>query len=75
MTRFISGTYDEFSRRFRLPIEAGQHRDSSSSHVSLMRRRVYALNRRVQPIIHRRDFDVLRTFLPPKFEYSRSTVD
>ena len=34
-----------------------------------MRRRIYALNRRLQPVIHRQGFDVLRSFLPPKFEY------
>jgi len=34
-----------------------------------MRRRAYALNQRLKTILHRRDFDVLRAFLPPKFEY------
>jgi hypothetical protein len=34
-----------------------------------MRRRIYALNRRLQTVIHRQGFDVLRSFLPPKFEY------
>jgi len=63
------GTEYEFSYQFRTPIEAGQHRDSSSRDVAFMRRRIYALNRRLQTVIHRQGFDVLRSFLPPKFEY------
>jgi len=63
------GTESEFSDQFRKPIEAGQHRDSSYSDVAYMRRRIFALNRRLQTVIHRQGFDVLRSFLPPKFEY------
>jgi SNF2 family DNA or RNA helicase len=63
------GTEYEFSEQFRKPIEAGQHRDSSHSDVAYMRRRIFALNRRLQTVIHRQGFDVLRSFLPPKFEY------
>ena len=45
-----------------------------------MRRRIFALNRRLQTVIHRRGFDVLRSFLPPKFEYGngierRNSID
>ncbi|CAF1224117.1 unnamed protein product [Rotaria sordida] len=64
------GTEHEFSRNFRIPIEAGQHKDSSPGDVAYMRRRAYALNQRLKTILHRRDFDVLRSFLPPKFEYA-----
>ncbi|CAF1540844.1 unnamed protein product, partial [Adineta steineri] len=49
--------------------EAGQHKDSSAGDVAYMRRRAYALNQRLINVLHRRDFDVLRSFLPPKFEY------
>jgi SNF2 family DNA or RNA helicase len=63
------GSEHEFSRNFRIPIEAGQHKDSSPGDVAYMRRRAYALNQRLKTILHRRDFDVLRSFLPPKFEY------
>jgi SNF2 family DNA or RNA helicase len=63
------GTEYEFSDNFRLPIEAGQHRDSSPDAVAYMRRRIYALNQRLKTTIHRQGFDVLRSFLPPKFEY------
>ena len=65
----ISGTEHEFSRNFRIPIEAGQHKDSSPADVAFMRRRAFALNQRLKTVLHRRDFDVLRSFLPPKFEY------
>jgi hypothetical protein len=65
----ILGTEYEFSDNFRLPIEAGQHRDSSPDAVAYMRRRIYALNQRLKTTIHRQGFDVLRSFLPPKFEY------
>jgi transcriptional regulator ATRX len=63
------GSEHEFSRNFRIPIEAGQHKDSSPGDVAYMRRRAYALNERLKNVLHRRDFDVLRSFLPPKFEY------
>ena len=36
-----------------------------------MRRRIYLLNRRLQNVLHRQGFDVLRSFLPPKFEYGK----
>jgi len=64
------GTEHEFSRNFRIPIESGQHKDSSPNDVAYMRRRAFALNQRLKTILHRRDFDVLRAFLPPKFEYA-----
>jgi hypothetical protein len=67
----VSGSEHEFSRNFRIPIEAGQHKDSSPGDVAYMRRRAFALNQRLQTVLHRRDFDVLRSFLPPKFEYGR----
>jgi hypothetical protein len=65
----ILGTEEEFSVQFRSPIELGQHRDSSPASVACMKRRVFALHRRLKTIIHRRNFDVLRSFLPPKYEY------
>ncbi|CAF1168970.1 unnamed protein product [Adineta ricciae] len=64
------GTESRFTDLYRKPIEKGQHRDSCREEVNYMRRRVYALRRRLQPLIHRRDLDVLRAFLPPKFEYT-----
>ncbi|CAF3780855.1 unnamed protein product [Rotaria sp. Silwood1] len=64
------GSEHEFSRNFRIPIEAGQHKDSSPGDVAYMRRRAFALNQRLKTVLHRRDFDVLRSFLPPKFEYA-----
>ena len=64
------GSEDEFSLNFQKPIAGGQHKDSSPESVAYMRRQAYLLNERLKPIIHRRDFDVLRSFLPPKFEYA-----
>ncbi|CAF1123246.1 unnamed protein product [Adineta steineri] len=64
------GSKDDFDKNFREPIEAGQHKDSSPDSVAYMRRQAYILNQRLKTIIHRRDFDVLRSFLPPKFEYA-----
>ena len=64
------GSEKEFSRNFQEPIAGGQHKDSSPESVAYMRRQAYLLNERLKPIIHRRDFDVLRSFLPPKFEYA-----
>ncbi|CAF0869519.1 unnamed protein product [Rotaria sp. Silwood1] len=64
------GTEREFSYLFRKPIEAGQHRDSLPYQVKTMRSRVSDLNTLLKNIIHRRGFEVLRTYLPPKFEYA-----
>ncbi|CAF0874190.1 unnamed protein product [Rotaria sordida] len=64
------GTEREFSHLFRKPIEAGQHRDSSPYQVKTMRNRISDLNKLLKNIIHRRGFDVLRSYLPPKFEYA-----
>ena len=66
--KFLGSDY-EFSYQFRSPIEAGQHRDSSPASVAYMKRRVFALHQHLKTIIHRRNFDVLRSFLPPKYEY------
>lgn len=68
---FSLGTEQEFSYHFRIPIEAGQHSDSSDEDVKYMKRRIFALNKRLQTVIHRQGFDVLRSFLPPKFEYGQ----
>lgn len=69
------GTEHEFSRNFRIPIESGQHKDSSPHDVAYMRRRAFALNQRLKTVLHRRDFDVLRSFLPPKYEYGACDDD
>ncbi|CAF2030469.1 unnamed protein product [Rotaria magnacalcarata] len=64
------GTEREFSHLFRQPIQVGQHRDSLAYQVKIMRSRVSDVNILLKNIIHRRDFDVLRSYLPPKFEYA-----
>ncbi|CAF1300923.1 unnamed protein product [Didymodactylos carnosus] len=66
----LLGTKEEFKNRFQNPIEAGQHRDSSPSAVKKMKLRSYLLNDLLKNCIHRRDFNVLRKFLPKKSEYT-----
>ncbi|CAF3746940.1 unnamed protein product [Rotaria socialis] len=65
----LLGTYREFKNQFIDPIRAGQHKDSNVYAVQLMKRRAFALHERLQHCTHRRDFNVLRKYLPEKYEY------
>ncbi|CAF2952071.1 unnamed protein product [Rotaria sp. Silwood2] len=65
----LLGTYREFKNQFIDPIRAGQHKDSNIYAVQLMKRRAFALHERLQHCTHRRDFNVLRKYLPEKYEY------
>ncbi|CAF1582131.1 unnamed protein product [Adineta ricciae] len=65
----LLGTYREFKNQFIDPIRGGQHKDSSIYAVQLMKRRAFALHERLKHCIHRCDFNVLRRYLPEKYEY------
>ncbi|CAF0741913.1 unnamed protein product [Didymodactylos carnosus] len=65
----LLGSYREFKNQFIDPIKGGENKDSNAYAVQLMKRRSYALNERLKHCIHRRDFNCLRKYLPPKLEY------
>jgi len=65
----LLGTFREFKNQFIDPIRAGQHKDSNVYAVQLMKRRAFALHERLKHCTHRRDFNVLRKYLPEKYEF------
>jgi len=65
----LLGTQQEYINRFVNPIENGQHRDSSEEDVCLMKRRACVLHELLTGFVDRKDYSLLRDYLPPKFEY------
>ena len=53
------GERSEFQQHYVSPIEAGQHSNSRREDVNRMRRRTFALNKKLRRVIHRRDHTVL----------------
>ena len=66
---FILGTRHDFSERFAIPIRNGQHADSMPHEVQEMKEMSYILHKNVYDYVQRRDVEVIREFLPEKFEY------
>lgn len=73
MVSFVSpnllGTLGEFRNGFDNPIRNGQHKDSTREDVIMMKKRAHVLHQRLEGIVNRKDFSVIRSFLPPKNEY------
>lgn len=73
MTSFVRpnllGTLKEFKNGFVNPITNGQHKDSTHEDVMIMKRRGFVLHRRLNGIVNRQDFSIIRAYLPPKNEY------
>lgn len=65
----LLGTQQEYVNRFVNPIENGQHRDSNEEDVRLMKRRACVLHELLTGFIDRKDYSLLKEYLPPKFEY------
>jgi hypothetical protein len=65
----LLGTQQEYINRFVNPIENGQHRDSNEEDVRLMKRRACVLHELLTGFIDRKDYSLLKEYLPPKFEY------
>jgi hypothetical protein len=63
------GSFASFQHQFINPIENGQHADSTDEQVKVMKRRTFALNKKLLGAIHRCDHTVLEKTLPPKKEY------
>ncbi|CAF3215625.1 unnamed protein product [Rotaria sp. Silwood2] len=65
----LLGSQQEYINRFVNPIQNGQHRDSNEEDVCLMKRRACVLHELLTGFIDRKDYSLLKHYLPPKFEY------
>ena len=65
----LLGTRKEFMNRFVNPINNGQHRDSTEADVRLMKKRAHVLHSVLDGCVQRKDYEIIRTLLPPKSEY------
>lgn len=65
----LLGTNEEFINRFVNPIRNGQHSDSTTWDVRVMKYRSHVLHKLLEGVVQRMDFSVLKPYLPPKFEY------
>ncbi len=66
----LLGTLNEFKNRFANPIKAGQHKDSTEYDVQFMKKRSHILHNTLEGCVQRKDFDVIKPFLPAKHEYA-----
>lgn len=66
----LLGSQQEYINRFVNPIENGQHRDSNEADVRLMKRRACVLHELLTGFVDRKDYSLLKEYLPPKFEYT-----
>src|SRR5690242_6329645 len=65
----LLGSRSEYINRFVNPIQNGQHRDSNERDVHLMKQRAYVLYELLTGFVDRKDYSLLKEYLPPKFEY------
>lgn len=65
----LLGTLKEFRNRFVNPILNGQHADSTSYDVTIMKRRAHVLHNLLSGCVQRKDYQVLAKHLPDKHEY------
>jgi transcriptional regulator ATRX len=65
----LLGSQSEYINRFVNPIQNGQHRDSNEDDVRLMKRRACVLHELVTGFVDRKDYSLLKEYLPPKYEY------
>ncbi|XP_070134901.1 transcriptional regulator ATRX homolog isoform X3 [Drosophila bipectinata] len=73
MVNFIKplylGTEREFANLYANPIKNGQHKDSSKKDITVMKQRSYVLHKKLSKFVQRKEAELLKTFLPEKFEY------
>ncbi len=65
----LLGSQSEYINRFVNPIQNGQHRDSNEDDVRLMKRRACVLHELLTGFVDRKDYSLLKEYLPPKYEY------
>ncbi|KAH8378332.1 hypothetical protein KR093_010752 [Drosophila rubida] len=73
MVNFIKplylGTEKEFANLYANPIKNGQHKDSSKKDITVMKQRSFVLHKKLSNFVQRKEAELLKTFLPQKFEY------
>lgn len=65
----LLGSLKEFKNRFVNPIYNGQHKDSTFEDVYFMKKRAHVLHQTLEGCVNRKDFAIIRGYLPPKNEY------
>ncbi|KAL3319449.1 hypothetical protein Ciccas_001879 [Cichlidogyrus casuarinus] len=65
----LLGTLKEFANRFINPIKNGQHSNSTSQDVKLMKKRAHILYKTLDGCVQRKDYNALTQYLPPRYEY------
>ncbi|XP_055542368.1 transcriptional regulator ATRX homolog [Wyeomyia smithii] len=63
------GSEREFNEHYARPIIAGQHKDSNPGEIKLMKMKSYILHKHLMAFVHRKEFSVLKDFLPKKYDY------
>ncbi|XP_014089713.3 transcriptional regulator ATRX [Bactrocera oleae] len=73
MVNFIKplflGTEKEFANLYANPIKNGQHKDSSKRDIQVMKQRSFVLHKKLSKFVQRKEAELLKTFLPQKYEY------
>ncbi|CAM4927325.1 unnamed protein product [Rotaria socialis] len=65
----LLGDRSEYINRFVNPIQNGQHSDSNEQDVYLMKQRACVLYELLTGFVDRKDYSLLKEYLPLKFEY------
>ena len=65
----LLGTMQEFKNRFVNPINNGQHSDSKTHDVRLMKEKAFCLHKLLEGTVSRKDFSEILKYLPKKNEY------
>lgn len=65
----LLGDESEYKKNFQIPIENGQNEDSIPMQVKFMKQRIYVLQKVLQRVLHRVNYDVLQKDLLPKHEF------
>lgn len=63
------GSEREFNEHYAKPIKEGQHKDSNPAEIKLMKMKSYILHKHLTEFVHRKEFSVLKEFLPKKYDY------
>ena len=73
MTSFVKpsllGTIQEFRNRFVIPINNGQHADSTEGDVQFMKKRAHVLHKTLAGCVQRMDYTIIRPLIPAKHEF------
>lgn len=65
----LLGSRREYFNRFENPISNGQHRDSSTHDINIMKKRSHVLHKMLEGSVQRKEATILYKYLPRKLEY------